>query len=38
MPIKLDRVFEHPILEPLATNSWEAAAVFNCAAVYHDNR
>ncbi len=38
MPIKLERIFQHPVLEPQTAHSWEAAAVFNCAAVYHDNR
>jgi len=38
MPIKLKRLFTHPVLEPVPANSWEAAAVFNCAAVYHNNR
>ena len=37
MPIKLDRIFQHPILEPVKEHAWEAAAVFNCAAVYHEN-
>ena len=38
MPIKLKRLFSHPILEPVPSNTWEAAAIFNCAAVYHNNR
>ncbi len=38
MPIKLERIFQHPILEPDVKHDWEAAAVFNSAAVYHDNR
>lgn len=38
MPIKLARVFEHPILEPVLDHAWEAAAVFNTAAIFHDNR
>ena len=35
MPIKLKRVFPHPILKPVAAHKWEAAAVFNCAAIYY---
>ncbi|MDA3938299.1 MAG: glycosidase [Spirochaetia bacterium] len=38
MPIKLKRVFPHPILKPVAAHKWEAAAVFNCAAIYHYDR
>jgi len=37
MPIKLERIMPKPILEPLIGHNWEAAAVFNCAAVFHDN-
>jgi beta-1,2-mannobiose phosphorylase / 1,2-beta-oligomannan phosphorylase len=37
MPIKLNRVFSHPILKPVAEHEWEAAAVFNTAAVYHND-
>lgn len=32
--IKLKRVSEEPILKPVSEHSWEAAAVFNGAAVY----
>ena len=35
--IKLERLFEHPILTPNPDNPWEAGAVFNCASVYKDN-
>lgn len=35
--IKLDRLSVQPILTPNPNNSWEAGAVFNCAAVYKDN-
>ncbi len=38
MPIELVRVFEHPILEPVLDHAWEAAAVFNCGAIFHDSR
>ncbi len=36
MPVKFIRVSENPILEPVKENFWEAAAVFNSAAVYHN--
>ena len=36
MSIKLERISMRPILEPVTDNSWEAAAVFNGAAVYHN--
>jgi len=32
--IKLKRVSDQPILAPKKENNWEAAAVFNCAAIY----
>lgn len=32
--IKLQRVLAQPILEPIEEHPWEAAAVFNCAAIY----
>ncbi len=32
--IKLKRLSDKPILKPERSNSWEAGAVFNCAAVY----
>ncbi len=32
--MKLQRCFEKPILSPRKENQWEAAAVFNCAAIY----
>lgn len=35
--IKLDRLSAQPILTPNPENSWEAGAVFNCAAVYKDD-
>lgn len=37
MSIKLKRISRTPLLLPVKNNSWEAAAVFNCAAVY-DNK
>ncbi len=35
--IKLKRVADEPILKPLKDNTWEAAAVFNCAAIYDNS-
>ena len=35
--IKLERVSEKPILTHKSDNTWEAGAVFNCAAVYKDD-
>jgi len=35
--IKLKRLSERPILLPKKENDWEAAAVFNCAAIYDNN-
>ncbi len=32
--IKLERISDHPILEPVKGSSWEGAAVFNCAAIF----
>jgi predicted GH43/DUF377 family glycosyl hydrolase len=32
--IKLERLSEQPILSPKPHHQWEAAAVFNCAAIY----
>ncbi|RKX75356.1 MAG: glycosidase [Spirochaetes bacterium] len=32
--IKLKRITDQPILSPDPVNSWEAGAVFNCAAIY----
>ena len=32
--IKLRRIVNEPILEPIAENPWEAAAVFNCGMIY----
>jgi predicted GH43/DUF377 family glycosyl hydrolase len=32
--MQLQRYSEHPILSPKPHHSWEAAAVFNCAAIY----
>ena len=34
--IKLRRLSDKPILQPERSNSWEAGAVFNCAAVYEN--
>lgn len=36
--IKLERLLDTPILESDPNNPWEAAAVFNTAAIYHDHR
>lgn len=38
MPMKLKRISDIPILKPLPDHPWEAAAVFNCAAVPHHGR
>ena len=35
--IRLQRLSDKPILEPKPKNLWEAAAVFNTAAVYHND-
>jgi predicted GH43/DUF377 family glycosyl hydrolase len=35
--IKLDRVSQEPILSPGPGSTWEAGAVYNCAAVYKDD-
>jgi predicted GH43/DUF377 family glycosyl hydrolase len=35
--IKLNRITDQPILTPKPDNSWEAGAVFNCAAIYKDD-
>ncbi len=35
--IQLQRLTDKPILEPKENNLWEAAAVFNTAAVYHND-
>ena len=35
--IKLERVSDQPVLSPKINSSWEAGAVFNCAAVYKDD-
>ena len=32
--IKLQRITNKPILEPIPANTWEAAAVFNCGMIY----
>ena len=34
--IKLIRMSQTPILSPTPSNRWEAAAVFNCGAIYHN--
>ncbi len=34
--IKLKRISAIPILSPIPDHAWEAAAVFNCGAVYHN--
>ena len=31
--IKLQRITNKPILEPIPANTWEAAAVFNCGMI-----
>lgn len=36
--IKLKRVSDQPVLAPRKGNLWEAAAVFNCAAIYEDGK
>ena len=36
--IKLTRLTTEPVLKPIAENDWEATAVFNAAAVYHDGK
>ena len=38
MAIKLKRLSNEPLLSPIKENLWEAAAVFNCAAVYENDR
>ncbi len=38
MPIKLRRISNTPLLSPTKENPWEAAAVFNCAAIYDNNK
>ncbi len=38
MTIKLERISESPLLKPEKEHPWEAAAVFNCAAVYHHGK
>ena len=38
MPIKLRRISNTPLLLPIKENLWEAAAVFNCAAIYDSNK
>ena len=35
--IRLTRLSDKPILSPSKNNPWEAAAVFNCAAIYKDD-
>ena len=35
--IRLKRLSDQPILNPLPQHTWEAAAVFNTAAVYHND-
>jgi predicted GH43/DUF377 family glycosyl hydrolase len=34
--IKIQRLSEQPILGPRKDHPWEAGAVFNCAAIYHN--
>ncbi len=34
--IKLERLTERPVLSPNPQHSWEAAAVFNAAAIFHN--
>ncbi|MCK5672641.1 MAG: hypothetical protein KAH95_04655 [Spirochaetales bacterium] len=38
MPIKLRRISNTPLMLPKKENLWEAAAVFNCAAIYDNNK
>ncbi len=38
MPIKLKRISNTPLLLPVKENPWEAAAVFNCAAIYANKK
>ncbi len=38
MPIKLQRISNTPLLLPIQDHPWEAAAVFNCAAIYDNNK
>ena len=35
--MKLERLSLEPILSPYPAHAWEAAAVFNCAAIAHNN-
>ncbi len=35
--IKLQRLSDKPILSPKKENNWEKGAVFNCAAIYHND-
>jgi predicted GH43/DUF377 family glycosyl hydrolase len=35
--LKLKRLWNNPVLIPRKENNWEAAAVFNAAAVYHED-
>ena len=34
--LKLERISNEPVLKPNPANSWEAGAVFNCAAIFKD--
>lgn len=34
--IKLNRISQFPILKPDPNHDWEAGAVFNCAAIFHN--
>ena len=36
--LKLSRISSDPILVPNPDHKWEAAAVFNCGAIYHDGQ
>lgn len=36
--MKLERLSTRPVMAPRKENSWEAGAVFNCAAIYHDGQ
>jgi len=36
--MKLTRLTDSPILNPIEKNNWEKAAVFNAAAVYHNEK
>ncbi|MEA4883699.1 MAG: glycosidase [Clostridia bacterium] len=35
--VRLRRLSDRPVLQPIPEHRWERSAVFNCAAVYRDN-